>query len=87
MGLDLIVAGGGGVVFPVESQDSMSALPLEIGKVDEAKQAGDGHRYEVCSEATSGWTQVSLALLILVCSYSARLCLVVDELVRWFFGG
>ena len=44
-------------VFPVESQDSMSAPPIELEKNEEAGLIKDGQRFEVCSEATSGWTR------------------------------
>ncbi|XP_020170001.3 uncharacterized protein [Aegilops tauschii subsp. strangulata] len=62
---ELEVNGSGGAnitgwksdVFPVESQDSMSAPSLELEKDEEAAVVGDGQRYEVCSEATSGWTR------------------------------
>ena len=43
-----------GSVFPVEFQDSMSAAGLHIDKAGEEKEDGDGDRYEVCSETTSG---------------------------------
>jgi hypothetical protein len=52
-----VPVGWNGSVFPVESHDSMSAPALEIDKGGEVQQAGDGDRYEVCSEAMSGWTQ------------------------------
>ncbi|XP_044444717.1 uncharacterized protein [Triticum aestivum] len=51
------ITGWKSVVFPVESQDSMSAPALELEKDEEAAVVGDGQRYEVCSEATSGWTR------------------------------
>ncbi|XP_044352260.1 uncharacterized protein [Triticum aestivum] len=35
----------------------MSAPALELEKDEEAAVVGDGQRYEVCSEATSGWTR------------------------------
>ncbi|XP_044435865.1 uncharacterized protein [Triticum aestivum] len=45
------------VMFPVESQDSMSAPVLELEKGGEGRGAGDGQRYEVCFEATSSRTR------------------------------
>uniref|UniRef100_A0A453FY39 Uncharacterized protein n=1 Tax=Aegilops tauschii subsp. strangulata TaxID=200361 RepID=A0A453FY39_AEGTS len=50
-------AGWNGSLHPVESQDSMSATEVEIDKGGKAQQDGDAARYEVCSEATSGWTR------------------------------
>lgn len=41
----------------MESQDSMTAPALELEKGDEEPIGGDGQRYELCSEATSGWTR------------------------------
>lgn len=51
------IGGWGCDVFPVESQDSMSAPVLELEKGGEGRGAGDGQRYEVCFEATSGRTR------------------------------
>ena len=51
------MAGWKSAAFPVESQDSMSAPALELDKDEEAAMVGDGKRYEVCSQATSGWTR------------------------------
>ena len=50
-------------VFPMESQDSMTAPALELEKGDEEPIGGDGQRYELCSEATSGWTRRSVLFL------------------------
>ncbi|XP_037410655.1 uncharacterized protein LOC119273667 [Triticum dicoccoides] len=55
--VELTSPDGKSVVFPVESQDSMSAPALELDKDEEAAMVGDGKRYEVCSQATSGWTR------------------------------
>ncbi|KAM3262900.1 hypothetical protein ACQJBY_053190 [Aegilops geniculata] len=51
------IGGWGCDVFPVESQDSMSAPVLELEKGGEGRGAGDGQRYEVCFEVTSGRTR------------------------------
>ena len=62
-GLEVNGGGGGNIAgwtsaaAPVESQDSMSAAALELEKDEEAGVVEGGQRFEVCSEATSGWTR------------------------------
>ncbi|XP_045083931.2 uncharacterized protein [Aegilops tauschii subsp. strangulata] len=51
------IAGWEEDVFPVESQDSMSAPAVELEKNKEAGLVRDVQRFKVCSEATSGWTR------------------------------
>ncbi|KAM3331702.1 hypothetical protein ACQJBY_027566 [Aegilops geniculata] len=44
-------------LLPLESQDSMSVVNVDGVAADKPDAVGDQARYDVCSEATSGWTQ------------------------------